>query len=161
MLTTFTTTIAILGSFNYIKTEGAGVLRADAPAGGGRDRCLPRDGPLPLLRLLRAHPRADVLHRRGLGRRRRIYAAIKFFLYTAFGSLLMLVGILYLFWKAKTILGMPSFAYADLLSVPLTLHRAALALQRIRLGVQRQGAGLPAPHLAARRTRRGTDARAR
>ncbi|MEX2466074.1 MAG: NADH-quinone oxidoreductase subunit M, partial [Gemmatimonadota bacterium] len=54
------------------------------------------------------------------GGERRIYAAIKFFLYTAFGSLLMLVGILYLFFKAKLFLGVPTFAYADLLQVPLT-----------------------------------------
>ncbi len=54
------------------------------------------------------------------GGERRIYAAIKFFLYTAFGSLLMLVGILFLFFKAKTALGVPTFALADLLQVPLT-----------------------------------------
>jgi len=54
------------------------------------------------------------------GGERRIYAAIKFFLYTAFGSLLMLVAILYLFWKAKTMLGAPTFAYAELLQVPLS-----------------------------------------
>ncbi|MEX0912040.1 MAG: NADH-quinone oxidoreductase subunit M, partial [Gemmatimonadota bacterium] len=54
------------------------------------------------------------------GGERRIYAAIKFFLYTAFGSLLMLVGILYLVFKAKLFLGMPTFSYADLLQVPLT-----------------------------------------
>ena len=54
------------------------------------------------------------------GGERRIYAAIKFFLYTAFGSLLMLVGILFLFWKAKTLMGVPTFAYEDFLLVPLT-----------------------------------------
>ena len=54
------------------------------------------------------------------GGARRIYAAIKFFLYTAFGSLLMLVGILYMYWRAKTILGGPTFSYADFLMVPLT-----------------------------------------
>jgi NADH-quinone oxidoreductase subunit M len=32
----------------------------------------------------------------------------------------MLVGILYLFWRAKTILGAPTFSYADFLMVPLT-----------------------------------------
>jgi NADH-quinone oxidoreductase subunit M len=54
------------------------------------------------------------------GGQRRIYAAIKFFLYTAFGSLLMLVGILYLFFKYRALTGDLSFAYADLLQVPLT-----------------------------------------
>ncbi|MGQ0563175.1 MAG: complex I subunit 4 family protein [Gemmatimonadota bacterium] len=56
------------------------------------------------------------------GGERRIYAAIKFFLYTAFGSLLMLVGILYLFFKYKALAGVPSFAYVDLLQLPLTFR---------------------------------------
>ncbi|MEN8374865.1 MAG: NADH-quinone oxidoreductase subunit M [Gemmatimonadota bacterium] len=55
------------------------------------------------------------------GGERRVYAAIKFFLFTAAGSLLMLVGILYLFFKYQALTGAPSFAYVDLLQVPLTL----------------------------------------
>ncbi len=55
------------------------------------------------------------------GGQRRIYAAIKFFLYTTFGSLLMLVGILYLFFKFKAVTGTPSFAWIDLVQLPLTL----------------------------------------
>jgi NADH-quinone oxidoreductase subunit M len=54
------------------------------------------------------------------GGERRIYAAIKFFLFTAVGSLLMLVGILYLFFKYRMLTGDMSFAYMDLLNVPLT-----------------------------------------
>jgi NADH-quinone oxidoreductase subunit M len=54
------------------------------------------------------------------GGERRVYAAIKFFLYTAVGSLLMLVGILYLFFKYRALTGDLSFAYADLLQLPLT-----------------------------------------
>ena len=53
---------------------------------------------------------------------RRIYAAIKFFLYTAFGSLLMLVAILYLFFKFRALTGTASFAYVDLLTLPLTFQ---------------------------------------
>ena len=56
------------------------------------------------------------------GGERRIYAAIKFFLYTALGSLLMLVAILYLFFKYKALAGTPSFAYADLLQLPLSFR---------------------------------------
>ena len=52
---------------------------------------------------------------------RRIYAAIKFFLYTALGSLLMLVAILYLGFQAKAQLGFPTFSYADFLSLELSL----------------------------------------
>ncbi len=55
------------------------------------------------------------------GGERRIYAAVKFFLYTALGSLLMLVGILYLYWQAQLNLGYPSFHFFDLLGTPLTL----------------------------------------
>jgi NADH-quinone oxidoreductase subunit M len=54
------------------------------------------------------------------GGERRVYAAIKFFLYTAVGSLLMLVGILYLFFKYRALTGDLSFAYLDLLHLPLT-----------------------------------------
>jgi len=56
------------------------------------------------------------------GGERRIYAAIKFFLYTTFGSLLMLVAILYLYFKFHALTGGLSFAYQDLLRVPLTFR---------------------------------------
>jgi NADH-quinone oxidoreductase subunit M len=55
------------------------------------------------------------------GGEQRIYAAIKFFLYTALGSLLMLVGILYLYMQARAANGFGSFHYLDLLGAPLTL----------------------------------------
>jgi NADH-quinone oxidoreductase subunit M len=56
------------------------------------------------------------------GGERRIYAAIKFFLYTAVGSLLMLVAILYVVFKYRAMTGDLSFAYADLVQVSLTLR---------------------------------------
>jgi NADH-quinone oxidoreductase subunit M len=56
------------------------------------------------------------------GGERRIYAAIKFFLFTAVGSLLMLVAILYLFFKYRMLTGDVSFAYEHLLNVPLTFN---------------------------------------
>lgn len=56
------------------------------------------------------------------GGERRIYAAIKFFLYTAVGSLLMLVGILYLVFKFQAQTGELSFLYTDLLTVSLTFR---------------------------------------
>jgi NADH-quinone oxidoreductase subunit M len=56
------------------------------------------------------------------GGERRIYAAIKFFLYTSLGSLLMLVGILYLVFKFRALTGEISFAYADLLQLSLTFR---------------------------------------
>ena len=55
------------------------------------------------------------------GGKRRIYAAVKFFLYTAAGSLLMLVGILYLY-AATASAGDGSFAYLDVLGVSLSMR---------------------------------------
>lgn len=57
------------------------------------------------------------------GGERRIYAAVKFFLYTTFGSLLMLVAILYLVHRAWRATGILSFHYFDLLQTPLTLEQ--------------------------------------
>ena len=54
------------------------------------------------------------------GGRERIYAAVKFFLFTTVGSLLMLVAILWLFWHWTGATGHPSFSYFDFLSMPLT-----------------------------------------
>jgi NADH-quinone oxidoreductase subunit M len=54
------------------------------------------------------------------GGERRVYAAIKFFLFTTAGSLLMLVGIVYLVFKYHALTGDVSFAYFDLLQLPLT-----------------------------------------
>ena len=120
MLTTFSTSIAILGSFNYIKERErafyALMLLLEAAVVGvfsATDVFL-----FYVFFELTLVPMYFIV---GIwGGERRIYAAIKFFLYTAFGSLLMLVGILYLFTRAKTLLGFPTFAYADLLQIPLT-----------------------------------------
>jgi NADH-quinone oxidoreductase subunit M len=54
------------------------------------------------------------------GSERRIYAAVKFFIYTAVGSLLMLVAILYLYWRTKTPGTAPSFDYVDIFALSLT-----------------------------------------
>ena len=120
MLTTFTTSIAVLGSFNYIKNRErafyALMLLMEAAVVGvfvATDVFL-----FYVFFELTLVPMYFII---GIwGGVRRVYAAIKFFLYTAFGSLLMLVGILYLFWRAKTSLGTATFAYADFLQVPLT-----------------------------------------
>jgi NADH-quinone oxidoreductase subunit M len=57
------------------------------------------------------------------GGKERVYAAVKFFLYTAVGSLLMLVAILYLWHKAQAggaMGGTPTFSYFDFLQLQLT-----------------------------------------
>lgn len=57
------------------------------------------------------------------GGKDRVYAAIKFFLYTAVGSLLMLVAILYLWYRVQTGPGgAPSFSYFAFLQTTLTLR---------------------------------------
>jgi len=121
MLTTLSTTMAVLGSFNYIKTRErafyALMLLLEAGVVGvfvATDVFL-----FYVFFELTLVPMYFIV---GVwGGERRIYAAIKFFLYTAFGSLLMLVGILYLFFRAKSLLGAPTFSYEDFLLIPLTL----------------------------------------
>ncbi len=51
------------------------------------------------------------------GYERRIYAAVKFFLFTLLGSLLMLVAILFLYFNAEG----PTFDYRQLLGTPLSI----------------------------------------
>jgi NADH-quinone oxidoreductase subunit M len=57
------------------------------------------------------------------GGERRIYAAVKFFLFTMAGSLLMLVAILWMAWTYQRLTGAWSFAYEDLLRLDLPLHQ--------------------------------------
>jgi NADH-quinone oxidoreductase subunit M len=126
LLTTLTTPLAILGSWNYIKKRErsfyALMLLLEAAVIGvftATDLFL-----FYVFFELTLVPMYFIV---GIwGGERRIYAAIKFFLYTAFGSLLMLVGILYLFYRAKATLGIDTFAYADLLRVPLSAKEQLL-----------------------------------
>jgi NADH-quinone oxidoreductase subunit M len=62
------------------------------------------------------------------GGERRIYAAIKFFIYTAVGSLLMLVGIIALYFIHQQATGIGTFDYVTLLS---TLKTQALFSPRL------------------------------
>ncbi|MBA3495333.1 MAG: NADH-quinone oxidoreductase subunit M, partial [Gammaproteobacteria bacterium] len=54
------------------------------------------------------------------GGERRVYATIKFFLYTFFGSVLMLVALLYLYWKGQ------SFSILAMQTLPLELEAQKL-----------------------------------
>jgi NADH-quinone oxidoreductase subunit M len=91
------------------------------------------------------------------GGKERIYAAVKFFLYTAFGSLLMLVGILYMYFRLRALSGgqVVSFSYFDLLQIPLTLTEqvwlfAAFALAfAIKVPIFPFHTWLPAAHVQA------------
>ncbi len=52
---------------------------------------------------------------------RRIYATLKFVLYTAFGSILMLAAVIYLVYSLQQTTGTTSFAFADLVKTRLPL----------------------------------------
>ncbi|MGI9627428.1 MAG: complex I subunit 4 family protein [Longimicrobiales bacterium] len=117
LLTTFTTPIAILGSYEYIqkrqKAFYALMLLLEMGVVGvfvSMDVLL-----FYVFFELTLVPMYFIV---GIwGGERRIYAAVKFFLYTALGSLLMLVAILYLYSKA----GANSFSLAAFMEAPLTL----------------------------------------
>jgi NADH-quinone oxidoreductase subunit M len=55
------------------------------------------------------------------GGERRLYATIKFVLYTAFGSILMLAAVIYLVYSLQASSGIDSFAFADLVQARLPL----------------------------------------
>src|SRR5688572_555100 len=121
LLTTFTTVVAVLGSFNYIhKREKAFYSLMLLLTTGVIGVFVSLDVFVFYVFFeLTLVPMYFIV---GVwGGERRIYAAIKFFLFTAAGSLLMLVAILYLYFRARSALGVGSFALTDLLSVPLTL----------------------------------------
>ncbi len=58
------------------------------------------------------------------GSERRIYAAVKFFLYTAFGSAFLLASIIALSVLHNTQFGSPSFALQDLMALDLSVAQA-------------------------------------
>ena len=120
LLTTFTTPLAILGSFNYIKKRQRAFYALMLLLEMGMIGVfLATD--LILFYVFFELTLVPMYFIVGVwGGDRRIYAAIKFFLYTAFGSLLMLVAILYLSYQAHVQFGAASFAYADLLNLSLT-----------------------------------------
>jgi NADH-quinone oxidoreductase subunit M len=63
------------------------------------------------------------------GGARRVYATLKFFLYTAFGSILMLAAVIYLVQSLNQTSGVSSFAFADLYKaqLPLSVQTTLLA----------------------------------
>ena len=91
------------------------------------------------------------------GGERRIYATLKFVLYTAFGSILMLAAVIYLVYSLHAI----DRCHVVRVRRPLPRRAAApgadAAARRVRAVVRDQGADRAAAHLAARRARRGAD----
>jgi NADH-quinone oxidoreductase subunit M len=67
------------------------------------------------------------------GGERRIYATLKFVLYTAFGSILMLAALIYLVWTQYTATGNLSFAFEDLFGTPMGLAEQSWLLAAFAL----------------------------
>jgi NADH-quinone oxidoreductase subunit M len=67
------------------------------------------------------------------GGERRIYATIKFVLYTAFGSIIMLAAVIYLVWSLQKTTGITSFAFADLVRTHLPVDVQSILLAAFAL----------------------------
>ncbi len=89
------------------------------------------------------------------GGERRIYATLKFVLYTAFGSILMLAAVIYMVYSLHSTTGITSFAFADLYGSTLpvgvqTLLLAAFALSfAIKVPIVPFHTWLPDAHVEA------------
>jgi len=105
MLTTFIMPITILSTWSAVVRNVKEFMVFMLIPRDRDGRRLPRHRPLPLLHLLGAGPHPDVLPDRRVGGERRIYAAIKFFLYTFVGSVLMLVAIIVLYFHHHAVTG--------------------------------------------------------
>lgn len=117
LLSTLTTPIAVLASFRYVSThEKAFYALMLLLAAGVSGVFLATDVFLFYVFFeLTLVPMYFIV---GIwGGERRIYAAVKFFLYTALGSLLMLIAILYVYFSTET----GSFSYEAFLAADLTL----------------------------------------
>ena len=82
---------------------------------------------------------------------RRVYATIKFFLYTFLGSVFMLVALIYMYLKAG------DYSVASFQALPLTLNEQTLDFPCVPARVRRQSAHVAGAHVASRRARRGAD----
>ena len=90
---------------------------------------------------------------------KRVYAAIKFVLFTMFGSLLMLVALLYLYFAYHSQFGEYTFDLLKLVNLNMPFGAAGVAVRGFCAGVRDQSPALAVPYLAARRPRPGADRR--
>ena len=86
---------------------------------------------------------------------RKLYAAIKFFLYTLAGSVLMLLGILTLYFAHFNQFGFYTFEIAELMKLNLPLGTQQWVFWAFFIGFAIKVPDVPVPHLAARRARGG------
>ncbi len=80
---------------------------------------------------------------------RKLYAAIKFFLYTLAGSVLMLLGILTLYFQYHAQFNKYTFQIADLMQLDHAAGFAAVGVLGLLHRFRDQSAHVPVPHLAA------------
>ena len=91
------------------------------------------------------------------GGTRRIYAALKFVVYTMAGSLLMLVAIIYLATSPRADRPGAHFRFPETLSDSICRWSNKCGSFRLRFVVRNQGAAVSLSHLATRRSRRSAD----
>ena len=88
----------------------------------------------------------------GWGHGDRVYAAVKFFLFTMAGSAFMLVGLLATVFLYRNETGVLTFDVVEIANRPGDRgQHDAVALPRLRHRLRREGAAVPVAHLAARR----------
>ena len=89
------------------------------------------------------------------GGAQRQYAAVKFFLYSLLGGLLMLAALIGLYVLSVDQYGAGTFDYAALVGMDISPDTAEVAVPRVLHRVRDQGPDVAAAHLAARRRCRG------
>ena len=93
------------------------------------------------------------------GSANRLYSAIKFFLYTLVGSVVMLLGILALYFYNHSVTGVYTFDVTQFQTLSLPVRPAVVGLPRVLLRLRHQGPDVPVPHVAARRAHGCADGR--
>ena len=162
LLTTFIMLLAVVGSWTSIRSADAQLLRAAARAHDGHARRVHGARSLPVLRDVGSDARADVLHRRHLGRRAahlrehqvlplhdgRLAADARRRSCTSACQ------------RANPATGLPNFNYDYVLAnAAITPTAAHVAVRRVLPRVRGEGADVPVPYVAARRARRSADGR--
>ena len=90
---------------------------------------------------------------------RKLYAAIKFFLYTLAGSVLMLVGILAIYFYQHDVTGHLLLRHSRLPEARLPDRSSVLGVPGLLRRICHQGSDVPVPHLVAGCPRRSADRR--
>ena len=93
------------------------------------------------------------------GSANRLYSAIKFFLYTLVGSVVMLLGILAIYFYTLQRHRRVHVRRDEIPGAEPAVRPAMVGLFRLLPGLRDQGPDVPVPHLAARRAYRRADGR--